>query len=144
MIFKILKDKIDYRLPKNIKPESYELTLQPYIGPQEVYGEKAFSFDGTIDMVLICEEPTNKIIFHARELTIYHEDIELESKDDKDITFDRNMEYDEERLYYTLQLSRQCKKGARYTLTLQFSGKILDKLIGFYRSSYVYNGITYQ
>ena len=94
-------------------------------------------------MVLICVEPTNKIIFHARELTIYNNNLTLKSESDNDITFDRNIEYDEERLYYTLQLSRECKKDVKYHFTVQYSGKILDKLFGFYRSSYLYNGKTY-
>ena len=130
-------------MPKNIKPESYELTLQPFIGPEEIYGDKAFTFEGKIDMTLICEEPTNTIHFHADELSLYFNKVELTSQDDLGISFSQNLEFDSEMLYFTIKLYRKCKEKSKYILTVPFSGKISKNLLGFYQSSYDYDGNTY-
>ena len=95
-------------------------------------------------MVVICGEPSNKISFHARELKIDTNKIELKSVNYTGISFNKILEYDEERLYFTLHMSRECEKNAKYILTVPFSGKISSYLYGFYQSSYISNGKNYK
>ena len=94
-------------------------------------------------MKLKCEQPTNKIYFHGRELTIELEKLEISSDKDSNIKL-TNLDYDQEKLYYIVQMNRECSKGSMITLTVPFSGKIINKLFGFYQSSYFYNGQIYQ
>ena len=135
---------VDYRLPKNLIPFLYELQLQPFIGPAEVYAEKAFTFNGQIQMHFTCSIPTNKIVFHALQLEIDSDNLELTSYNDPSPpVLNKNIEFDKPKQFVIINLSKECKSGSDYKLTMVYSGVILTNLYGFYRGSYQYNGQTY-
>ena len=52
-------------MPQNLKPTLYELTIQPYIGTNETYGDKAFTYEGQMNITFECLNATNKLIFHT-------------------------------------------------------------------------------
>lgn len=130
-------------MPTNLKPTAYDIEIKPYIGTEETYGDKAFTFEGRVIMKLTCEAPTNKIIFHAINLNIDAEKLELTSATDKDIKFDKNFKYESLREFVTVSLSRNCVTGAEYSLTVVYTGEILKATFGFYRSQYTEDGKTY-
>lgn len=135
--------KIDYRLPKHLKPFFYELELQPFVGPKETYGDKAFTFNGTNKMHFTCKNATNKIVFHAMELTLVENGLQLSDSDGNNIGFNSLIDYDSEKQYFTITLNSDLKVDQNYTLTVPYYGVIIDKLVGFYRGSYIENGKTH-
>jgi hypothetical protein len=126
--------KIDYRLPEHLKPTLYELKIQPYIGPIEIYGNNSFTFEGENRMHFICAKPTNKIIFHSVNLKINN--ASLSSSDDKDIKLEESHIEVKQKEYVVFKLNRDCKPNVLYTIAVSFNGQIANVLYGFYRSSY--------
>ncbi len=92
-------------------------------------------------MTFTCVNATNKIIFHAKELEIKGADLDLiSSNKDEKISFNRDIKYDEQREWFTIVTDKNLVEGLNYTLLVPYSGKIIDKLVGFYRGSYFENG----
>ena len=137
-------EKINVRLPADLKPILYELEIRPYIGPSEVYGDKAFTFDGKIAMTLNCVNPTNKILFHGLNLNITESGLELyKSEDNVNVPFSSELVYDSRREYYTMTVNEDLEAGKQYTLVVPYRAGIVDRLDGFYRQQYVENGKTF-
>lgn len=135
--FCLTADKINYRLPKNLKPSSYHLTLQPYLGSNPAWQpEKDFSFDGEMVIKYTCEEPTDRIVFHSVDLDIDEQKLELTSALDQNIKIIKGVEFDDLREFAILTTDRQCVKGAEYELKIVFHGSMSDRLSGFYQTSY--------
>lgn len=140
--------KLDYKLPNNIKPILYEVTLKPYIGP--FYGIKSFKFDGFLNLSFICLNPTNTIVLHSvdleifssrlYELNIFDQDSIINvpkiKSNDIPIRLINTTAYDYDREFVIFYLNRKCEKDKNYVLELNFTGTILENLYGFYRSSY--------
>ena len=122
-------------MPENLKPELYELQIQPYIGTNETYGDKAFTFEGIMNMHFKCENSTNKIVFHINELEIEH--LEISSADAPTISLDSDFQEDYVRQFVIVKMSRNCVEGAMYKLKIEYTGPISRYLYGFYRSSYL-------
>ncbi len=133
---------INYRLPTHLLPLSYNLHIQAWIGPEELYADKAWSFKGRMYMKFTCMNATNKIVFHAMELVIDSNNLTLHSSlnTSEYLTFNKDIQYDEERQWFTIVTDKELVKGIQYTLTIPYSGKIIEKLVGFYRGSYLENG----
>ncbi len=128
---------MNFRLPADLIPTSYDLKIKPYIGEESVYGDKAFTFEGEIKMHFKCESPTRKVVFHSVNLTIDSQSVLFESEDGRDeIKADKNLKYDQLREYYVVDLNKECSNGSNYVLSLKFKGGIAKILLGFYRSSY--------
>ncbi|CAF0815629.1 unnamed protein product [Brachionus calyciflorus] len=125
-----------FRLPEHIKPIHYDLEIKPYVGPKELYGDKAFSFEGQIEMEFLCAKPTNKVMFHQKELKLTL--VKFKSEQDPDLKITNpNFEFDYKKDFVSAYFDRDCKENVNYSLTVKFEGVILDKLYGFYRSSFL-------
>ena len=126
-------EPIQYRLPNNLVPNLYELEIRPYIGTYETYKEKSFTFSGTVSIHFTCFEETDRIILHSKDLNITSKILTSNKKDvgvkDK---FDINIEND----FLTIYPNSRLQKNTDYIIEIAFNGTILDKLYGFYRSSY--------
>jgi aminopeptidase N len=133
----IKPEQINYRLPTNLSPYFYDLTLKPYIGPEEAYKNKSFTFEGKQKIHFTCMDPTDRIVFHSIGSTLNAESLMLESKSDTtDLKVIKSIEYDLVRSFVIIKMSGECQKGSNYTLSFDYGGKILEALYGFYRSSY--------
>lgn len=92
---------------------------------------------------MYCNNPTNKIVFHAVELNVNGSDLRLYSEFDNDVRLDSDIVYDEERQWYTVNLNEDLLAGINYTIVIPHTGKVSANLDGFYRGSYVENGTTF-
>lgn len=137
---------LNYRLPIDLKPFFYELEIQAYIGPEEEYQDKAFTYTGTNKMHFTCKKETNKIVFHALELVINGDDLVLTTDNQSimqtTIKMNPKIVYDEKMEYWTVTVEETLKADTNYTLKVPYSGKILTKMFGFYQASYQENGKT--
>ena len=123
-------------MPKNLEPTLYELQIQPYIGTNETYGDKAFTFDGVMKINFKCVSPTNRIIFHISGLKINEAALELTSSSDSGLAISGSVEYDAIREFVIVKTNRNCVQNAEYKLKIEYTGPITATLNGFYRSSY--------
>ena len=124
------------RLPKHLWPTLYDVEIKPYIGGADVWGDRAFTFDGKINMHFKCVNETDALIFHILDLQIDNSSIKLTSTDDNGLSLAGGWKNDYEREFFVASFNRKCRINATYTLSLSYRGNIQKNLAGIYRSSY--------
>lgn len=110
---------------KQIFPLHYDIEFEPDF--------KKFTFRGREKVSIKITRSTSKIILHAVELEIKQCKIEWNGKEIKPKIF-LNSKTEE------LTLSFPKKISGTAVLSIDFIGKLNDKLVGFYRSKYKYKG----
>lgn len=113
-----------YRLPANVRPVRYDLTLTPDL--------QAFTFQGAEAVAIDIREATATITVHAIELSIQSASVALAGGR---TVAAANIVYDEENETATFTFGEQLPVG-QATLNLAFTGTLNDQLRGFYRSRY--------
>ena len=68
-------------------------------------------------------------------MCIYKQQLKLSDGNSADIGFTEH-KYDHDRQFYIGMLSEELEVGKNYTLSMDFTGYLNDKLHGFYRSVY--------
>ena len=115
-----------YRLPRNARPERYELELRPDLG--------AARFDGTVTVTVEVTEPSSRLVLHAADLDISAARLERPGgaggPDVRPV-----WATDEEAQTLTLAFDDPVEPGT-YRLSLTFAGTLNDQLRGFYRSTF--------
>ncbi len=110
------------RLSKNIIPIEYDLKLHPDL--------ENFTFEGEETITLQILKPTKTITLHSKE-------IEIVTAHMSDVW--GKISYDEKSETATFTFPKIIKAG-KTKLVLVFKGILNDKMRGFYRSSYIFEG----
>ena len=113
-----------FRLPATVRPEHYQVTLEPDL--------EAFTFAGRESVEVSVQEATAEIVLNAAELSVLS--ARVESQQNGEVIANR-IEYDEGSERVTLGFPVDVQAGAA-TLHIEFTGTLNDQLRGFYRSSY--------
>ncbi len=113
-----------YRLPTTVAPVSYDLELTPNID--------AATFAGEVLVTLAVTEPVTEIQFNAVDLTID----EVRVTDANGLVHVGTATFDETYERATVSLPGELPVGAA-TMHVRFQGELNDKLVGFYKSTYV-------
>lgn len=113
-----------YRLPRDVEPLRYDLTLTPDLDNA--------SFTGEERVTLTIKSPVESVKLNAAELEILSAEL---VKDDGD-RITASVTLDEEAEVATLNLPRAVEPG-EWMLHATFKGVLNDKLRGFYRSTFV-------
>ena len=113
----------NYRLPRSVTPERYELRLAPDLA--------SWTFTGTAVIAVAVHEPVQEIALNAAELEL--QSVLLRSADGRSTPGQAQLDSDTEQAI--LNFGGTVAPG-RYQLELHFSGVLNDKLHGFYRSTY--------
>lgn len=118
----------DVRLSESVTPISYDLTLDPDI--------HAGSYTGDVTISIRLTRPINTISLHNRNLSIN----ECSVYDVIGTVREIEMTYANNSLEtYNVKLRQELPLGI-YSVRLKFNGSLLNKLQGFYRSSYYVDG----
>ncbi|MGH9187435.1 MAG: M1 family metallopeptidase [Acidimicrobiales bacterium] len=112
-----------YRLPRTVIPERYELTLEPDL--------VAATFTGFASVTVGVLEAVDEIVLNALELDI--EEAWLEGRGGHRV--DTTVTYEPETERARLVLAGTADPG-RWTLHARFRGALNDRLTGFYRSAF--------
>jgi puromycin-sensitive aminopeptidase len=114
-----------YRLPIEVRPVRYDLTLEPDL--------EAATFAGTVDITMLVDAPVDSIRCNAIELDVTS--AELVDHEGRAIAITGvSLDTDAERI--TFDLDESLAEGAAH-LRIGFTGVLNDKLRGFYRSTFV-------
>jgi len=113
-----------YRLPRNVLPTRYEISLEPDIDQ--------FTFAGEARVAVMVSEPTDTIMTNAAELAVSSATVTL--ADGSTLTA-ASAVVDEEAESLTVKFGDRLPVGEA-TLHLAFTGTLNDQLRGFYRSRY--------
>ncbi|MGO9056761.1 MAG: M1 family metallopeptidase [Candidatus Binataceae bacterium] len=111
-----------YRLPATVRPEHYEIRLEPDL--------RTFTFAGEETVAIEVLEPVEEIQLNALELEIDEVTVSRDGESHKGKT-----ELDPVNERAILNFGTKLKPG-KWALKIRFRGILNDKLHGFYRSQY--------
>ncbi len=122
----------NYRLPKALKPFSYEINsyilFDSSIEPT--------TYDGSVEIHFNCEQNTNHIVLHKDFLDIKESSIVLNGLN-YNVQIDiLSTSYDIETQIYDLMLSNDLISGKNYSLSMKYKGYLQSNGLGFYKSLY--------
>lgn len=120
------RDDVSLRLPNDTIPIHYEVHFNTRVHAQE------FVYSGTVDIDILCVEPTSTIVMHSRLITISRIALKT-ATGDTELT---NFSMDEETEFLTIQLNTPLVKDQEITLTMTFTGEHATDNVGWYRASY--------
>ncbi|MEK6909566.1 MAG: M1 family metallopeptidase [Candidatus Aenigmatarchaeota archaeon] len=115
----------NFRLPANTHPVNYDLLFEVDLNK--------FTFSGKEEINLETLQPTSTIVLNSSGLDIIGAKLSYNGKSIKP-----KIRIDNKKETLTLEFKERIKGGAR--LFLDFSGKLNNDLLGFYRSKYTSNG----
>jgi puromycin-sensitive aminopeptidase len=116
-------EALEYRLPANVTPSRYDLTLTPDL--------KAFTFDGTEIVAITVHAATADVVLNTLELEI---DGAVAERGGKSVTASQ-IDPEPARERVRLHFGEPLEPG-EWKLNIKFRGILNDKLHGFYRSQY--------
>lgn len=122
-------DQLSWRLPKEIKPILYELTLKPDL--------KTKTFSGNIDIHLSVVKPISYIAVHAHTLAITKTLLESRNAstgDRSNVSIAHTFAYPKYQ-YWVTEVPEPLESGD-YVLGLTFNGSLDNRIVGFYQSTY--------
>ena len=115
----------EYRIPKETYPVHYDLYLHPDL--------ETGLFTGKVSIQVSVSSPIDFLVTHVKTLNITS--TKLKSLDNNQmLPLDDFFEY-EPNQFWVLKPSGTLKRG-NYSMALEFSGSLEDKIVGFYRSVY--------
>ncbi|NXK97688.1 AMPN Aminopeptidase, partial [Formicarius rufipectus] len=125
-----------WRLPATLKPEIYEVSLQPFLTPD---ANNMYIFKGNSSVVFVCVEATDLILIHSNKLNYtmqgsFHATLQAEGGGSAPAITQTWLETPTQ--YLVVQLASPLQPGQKYRLSSSFTGELADDLAGFYRSEY--------
>ncbi|XP_063053538.1 alanyl (membrane) aminopeptidase-like b [Engraulis encrasicolus] len=138
---------IDMRLPRTVLPQSYEVLLMPLIYstvPKPEVNQTAvnqtFSFIGNSTVTFLCVNKTKSIFMHRKSELMVSKPVlvDLATEEEIKVVLRVNESTVSETDFLEVLVTDDVvlQPDARYNLTMQFSGELLNDLAGFYSSSY--------
>lgn len=124
----ITDEPIDYRLPSDVVPTSYNMSFAPHL-------KNNFTFDGKTEIKITVVKQTDKIVLHAYESLII-KSAKLEQLNGKTIEIPLLPPVRNETTDFLMFGSSKLLVLAEYLLSLEFKGEIRNGWTGFYRVRY--------
>lgn len=125
-----------YRLPTNVKPRHYDLTIRTDF--------ERLKFGGLVNIHLDVVKETRSIQFHALKLKLGEARLFL-SLEEGDVVIKQrgdDLVFSAEQERATMVLPRTIPAGSKALLTLEFEAELGDTLTGYYRSAWECEGKT--
>uniref|UniRef100_A0A3P9Q7A9 Aminopeptidase n=1 Tax=Poecilia reticulata TaxID=8081 RepID=A0A3P9Q7A9_POERE len=131
------------RLPGDLVPEFYNITLRPRLKPNP--NSNLYIFTGWSTVQFECLEATDLILIHSNKLNYTKMEDEhfvtLTSKG-ASVPKIKSTWFQPQKQYLVIQLRSKLTPRHKYQLFTQFTGELADDLAGFYRSEYKEDGVT--
>ncbi|EUC67135.1 leucyl aminopeptidase [Rhizoctonia solani AG-3 Rhs1AP] len=128
------KSRAEYRLPINVRPTHYDLTIQTDL--------EALTFKGFVIVDLDIVDETKTITFNSSELILHEEGLTVTSdalKTEQTQTV-KLTGVDQKSERASVQLATALPKGSKAKLRVGYEGKLTGSMLGYYYSSAPYEG----
>lgn len=119
-----------YRLPKTVRPISYDVYLKPEF--------QTFTFEGDVTIRVEVLENTNKIILHTNKQNISL----ITVSGDSVIVNTTEANIDREKHFLIIETATNFSADTEYDIDITFKAVLSEDMNGFYRSSYSINKET--
>jgi aminopeptidase 2 len=123
-------DSGDFRLPLDVKPTHYDLTIKTDL-------ENSI-FEGVVKIDLDVKKETSTIVFNSANLKL--NDASLYSDELKIKQVDPSPSLDDQAERCVLSFSTPVPAGSKATLSVGFSGELTGAMMGYYKSSFEHDG----
>ncbi|KAM8940284.1 glutamyl aminopeptidase isoform 2-T2 [Pelodytes ibericus] len=124
----------EFRLPTYINPVHYDLEIQPFMD-QDTY-------NGSVTIWINVNQPEIRHLWlHIRETRLIGQPRLRKASTNQEILVHDCFHYKVHE-YIVFQSNEVLNQDETYLLTLQFAGQLNGSLVGFYRTTYVDNGVT--
>lgn len=120
--------RVIHRLPNNVQPNSYDLTLWM---PRTWNN---FTYEGQVLIDLSIIKNSNSITLNVDDLIIHKVNTTLLNSEKNRMNILSQI-IDKEKQFFIIQFTNDLEIG-NYSLYLRFNGEIRDDIFGFYRSTY--------
>ncbi|KAL2717324.1 putative aminopeptidase-2 [Vespula squamosa] len=121
------QDKNEYRLPGDVVPKKYVLSLEPFLDPSN------FTFSGNLQILAVTTKKTNRIVLHASDITIYV--VQVLISNNKKVNISQH--YKDKNDFFVIELEQTLDDKTEMTIVIRFLGKLNEDRRGFYRSYYI-------
>ncbi|KAL9700701.1 hypothetical protein quinque_004142 [Culex quinquefasciatus] len=120
-------EKLTFRLPRHIKPRHYDLLMRPDLDQQ--------TFSGAVGIDVTVSEPTDYFVVHSNLLTIGDTVLKrtLPDRSEQAVQIRRAYPY-EPHQYWVIET--ESVEAGEYRISMNFSGSLANRIVGFYSSSY--------
>lgn len=122
---KIFTESYISRLPNDALPHHYDLQLYPNLS--------SGTFKGKVNISLEILRTRDFIILHGNNLTIHHAEIMLANNTEDDTNV---IKVEHAKIEVLLIHFNKFVRPGHYYLYIEFSGTLLNRIWGFYRSQY--------
>ncbi|XP_012319279.2 aminopeptidase N [Aotus nancymaae] len=126
-----------FRLPSTLKPDSYQVTLQPFLTPND---QGLYVFSGSSTVRFTCVVATDVIIIHSKKLNytlVEGHRVVLRGVGGSQAPDIERTELVELTEYLVVHLKSSLVEDSQYEMSSTFVGELADDLAGFYRSEYM-------
>ncbi|CAH2217232.1 jg24955 [Pararge aegeria aegeria] len=129
----------NYRLNTTISPSAYSILITPYFDTGD---DKAFTFDGEVEITFTTTTNINTIKLHSENLTYTSANITLMNGGNTVNLLETNpLEFEDKYSFAHINLASELTSGVEYILKIVYTGTIRDDLAGFYKNYYIENGV---
>ncbi|EIW77439.1 hypothetical protein CONPUDRAFT_84517 [Coniophora puteana RWD-64-598 SS2] len=121
-----------HRLPANVRPTHYDLTVRTDLENE--------TFQGVVKVSLDIKQETSSVTFNIADLELTAASISSDHEADVARQPYASKSLDAEREEGTLVFARAIPAGSRAQLSIAFSGELTDSLMGYYKSAFTQDG----
>uniref|UniRef100_A0A671VWD8 Aminopeptidase n=1 Tax=Sparus aurata TaxID=8175 RepID=A0A671VWD8_SPAAU len=131
----------DMRLPKNLIPDSYEISIQPFLHielPEGINGSitnQSLVFTGNSTVYFHCVKRTNTIYLQSKNLEVFG-GLLMNTKTREMIKVLKMMHHNDQSDFLEMPLDNALEVGGNYSLYLSFTGEISENLEALFVSTY--------
>ncbi|KDR73439.1 hypothetical protein GALMADRAFT_72189 [Galerina marginata CBS 339.88] len=127
-----MSTRTDHRLPTNVKPTHYDITIKTDL--------KKLTFQGLVKVSLDVQTETSTIILNTSELEIGKASVYSVALKAEQLVTMSAFDKTEERT--TFQLTDKLPAGSKAEIRIAFSAGLTGKMTGYYKSSWEHEGKT--
>lgn len=131
------------RLPGDLVPDHYELTIRPYLYPyiekptdvNDTSPNQSMNFTGNSTVYFRCVRRTKTVFLHNKGLTIGPVHLIDRDKNQR-VPLNGTTQHQDESNFFEIGLDEVLEVGGNYSLFTEFTGEMMDDLAGLYVSRY--------
>ncbi|CAH0605717.1 unnamed protein product [Chrysodeixis includens] len=130
----------NYRLPRTTEPETYKVTLTPYLEASD--GVRQFTFDGQVEILIVAKEAVSEILLHCNDLQISVLTVTAQSADANLAEPGQTYNCEDNTSFLRIKTASPLVANSKYVIKSTFTGNLQTNMRGFYRSWYYDNSNT--